>query len=244
MMESQAIQTGISSTLDKRRTWLYTLLLLGQTLGIISHLVMIPAAGQPDTLLSVDSALVIDLIILLMITGINVLFISYFFKKKLVFVTLVILWLVSIIINFVFIEFNLLHVNPKLFRLINGLASLMNLFMLSITFYYAVKDIFGEKLKIGQSLLGAANIYILIGSIFSFIYAIFNIIMPGTLVPLADVSIAYHLCFVNSSYVLAGQDVPYNDIPNSMRNLMVFESLFAHLFAVFIVGRLLAKQST
>lgn len=228
---------------DGRRTWLYTLLLLGQTLGIISHLIMIPASNQTDTTLSLNNAYILDLLIFMTVTVIQLIFIAHFIRSRVFVFVLMAIWLTSIIINFIFIEFNLLEVNLGTFRLMNGLASLVNLLMLGMTFYFAVKDIFGEKLKIGQSLLGAANIYLLIGSMFSFLYAIFNVIMPGAIVPMSDMAVSYHYCFINSSYVLAGQDIPGTNIHQSMRNLMVFESLFAHLFAVFIVGRLLAKQS-
>ncbi len=218
-------------------------MLTGQALSLVSHQIFIPASKTPDTMLSLENAMLIDLVIVLSLTGVNMVFLHHFIKKRIYFWTMLLLVGLSVALNFTSTLLKLDQLNFGTFRLVFGLATFFNITVLSFSFYCAVRDIFGERVKILQALLGAANIYLLIGSIFAFFYVSLNIIMPGTIVPNEEVSSLYHTCMMNSSYILGGIDIPANTYPQSIRNCMVFESLFAHLFAVFIVGRLLGKQS-
>ena len=113
--------------------------------------------------------------------------------------------------------------------------------MLCFTFYIAIRDIFGEKLRIGSALLGAANVYLLIASGFAFTYAFLGILMPGSMIPLAEYEELFNHCVISSTYVLAGMDLPVETQVPAVHNVMMFESIFTHLYSVFIVGRLLAK---
>lgn len=169
-------------------------------------------------------------------------FLYHFMRKKWLFYTMVCLLFTSIGINFLTISLGLEQRHFSLFMALNGVVILISLVVLMFSFYVVVRDIFETKLKITAKLLGAANLYLLIGSIFAFLYALMNIIIPGSIVPNSEISSLFHECVIKSSYILSFRDLPDLNIPGYVHNAMVFESLFAHLFAVFIVGRLLARD--
>jgi hypothetical protein len=215
--------------------------LLFQVLSLISNIIIIPASKDSNTMLSFHVANIINLIFALLLTGATLHFLFYFVKKKLFFWLAAILFFISIGLSFISAALKLNETDFGMYQLLYGTASFISIVMLCFTFYVAIRDIFGEKLKIGSALLGAANIYLLIGSGFAFLYAFLNILMPGAMVPISEMGELFNHCVVNSTYVLAGMDLPGEVREPAFKNAMMFESIFAHLFAVFIVGRLLAK---
>lgn len=228
--------------LEKRRPILYSILLLFQLLSLVSNIVIIPASKDPQNYISFEGAMLIDLIVVLLLTVANMFFLYHFIKRKWPFWMMIFLLATSISLNFVNVLLRLQELHFQTFLIIFGITTTISLFVLCFSMYIAVRDIFGEKLKIQESLLGATNIYLLIGSVFAFLYALLNIIMPGSIIPNADISHLYNTCIIESTYILASIDLPSNvELPPAIRNCMLFESIFAHLFAVFIVGRLLAK---
>lgn len=229
------------TTLDKRRPLIYSILLVFQTLHLISNTILIPGSREVGTSLSYNNAAVIDLVIILLLNVTIMNFLYYFIKRKIFFWGLTLLLAISIILNFINNILDLHDYHFATFRMVYGLVTLIDLGLISLTFFVAVRDIFGKNLKIGSALLGAANIYLLIGSGFAFIYVFLNILMPGSMVPIAELGMVYNTCVIQSTYVLGGMDLPSNNFLPAIKNLMMFESIFAHLFAVFIVGRLLAK---
>lgn len=229
------------STLDRRRPTLYIMLLLFQALNLISNTIIIPASRDSNTLLSLTGAMYIDLVIVLSLTAANIIFLYYFIRNRWMFYTLVSFLALSIVLNIINVSFELSVNNRNAFMIIFGITTLINLGIICYSFFLAVRDIFGESLKMTTSLLGAANIYLLIGSGFAFIYALLNMMMPGTMVADAEIGNLYNTCAINSAYVLGGMDLPDNNHSQFIKNFMMFESIFAHLYAVFIVGRLLSK---
>lgn len=229
------------STLDRRRLTIYSLLLIFQTLSLISNTILLPASQESNTALSFRNAVLIDLVITLSLHLTIITFLYYFIKKRIHFWGLILLLIISILLNSVARIMHLHELNFETFRLIYGITSSISLSILSFTFFVAVRDIFGKNLKIGAALLGAANIYLLIGSGFAFIYTFLNVLMPGSMVPIQEMGNLFNTCAINSAYILGGMDLPNNDFIPAIKHIMMFESIFAHLFAVFIVGRLLAK---
>jgi hypothetical protein len=119
------------------------------------------------------------------------------------------------------------------------LTQIMNLSALCFTFSVVVTDIFKERHNLGYGLLGAANIYILIGVNFAFLYSIVHYHFEPSSIINSDILMREY--FVMSFYVLAGMDNPMQQVLPVIKNISVFESIFANLFTVMIVGRLLTK---
>jgi hypothetical protein len=228
-------------SLDKKRHTLYTTLLLFQVLSLLSNVLILPASKDPHTLLSFNAANLLNLVFALLLTGATLNFLFYFVKNKFFFWLAAILFLISIGLSFLCVAFKLNETDFEMYRWVFGTSSFISLFMLCFTFYIAIRDIFGENLTIGSALLGAANIYLLIGSGFAFIYAFLSILMPGAMIPVAEMEELFNYSVINSTYILAGMDLPSTVNEPAFKNVMMFESIFAHLFAVFIVGRLLIK---
>lgn len=245
-MPADTIKTHIQPAetlkpIDKKRPRIYMTLLLFQIFSLVSNMILVPASKQENVLLGFHQANLINVVLALTLTGATLNFLWYFIKKKIFFWLAAILFLVSIGLSFICAVLKLNEHDFELYRTIYGAASLISLVMLCFTFYIAIRDIFGENLKITSALLGAANIYLLIASGFAFAYAFLSIIMPGSMIPVEDYAELFNHCVISSTYVLAGMDLPVETNIASIHNIMMFESLFAHLFAVFIVGRLLSK---
>jgi len=229
--------------LDARRKRLYGILLLFQVLNLFSSIVLIPASKQDNTALSHANAVIIDLVVVVILAFANIYFLHHFIRRRIFFFIVIILLGISMILSILIPVMDLQATQFGMYRLFMFFTTSISLFICGISFYMAVKDIFNEKLALIESLLGATNIYLLIGGAFTFIYALFNILMPGSVLANEHISEMYNVCSIYAAYTLGGVDPPLMDsIKPSVHNAMVFESLFAHLFAVFIVGRLLSKQ--
>jgi len=245
-MSTETITANIEPTelvkpIDKKRPRIYMTLLLFQIFSLVSNIILVPSSKQDNVMLGFHEANLINVVLALALTGATLNFLWYFIKKKVFFWIASLLFLVSIGFSFICAVLKLNEHDFELYRTIYGTASLISVVMLCFTFFIAIRDIFGEKLKITSALLGAANIYLLIASGFAFGYAFLSILMPGSMMPIEEYSELFNHCVISSTYVLAGMDLPVETSVPAIHNVMMFESIFAHLFAVFIVGRLLAK---
>lgn len=128
-----------------------------------------------------------------------------------------------------------------MFRILNIIGCSIIFFCTSFTFYVAVKDIFRLRHDLTYSLLGAANIFLLIGTIFGFLVNIAGSVFVGMVLPLDRLIEINNYANILSYFTLATVDLPYNNINPFIRTILIIESIFAHLFVVMIVGRLLSK---
>jgi hypothetical protein len=229
------------SPLDRKRPRIYTTLLLFQVLSLISNVIIVPASKDANTMISFHAANLVNVFFALLLTAATLNFLFYFIKKKVFFWIAAFLFFVSIGLSFVCAILKLNEHDFELYRMVYGTASLISIVMLCFTFFIAIRDIFGEKLKVGSALLGAANVYLLIASGFAFTYAFLSILMPGSMVPVTEYEELFNHCVIGSTYCLAGMDLPWETQVPAVHNVMMFESIFTHLYSVFIVGRLLAK---
>ena len=204
-------------------------------------MMVVPASKQPNVIISFEAANMLNAVLAIILTAATLNFLFYFIRRKIYFIVSAILFITSIGLSFVNGILKLHEQDYQLFSILFGTASFISFIMLCFTFFIAIRDIFGKNLQIGSSLLGAANIYLLIASGFAFLYAFLSILMPGAMVPISESGELLNHCIINSTYTLAGMDLPMEVNEKALHNLMMFESIFAHLFAVFIVGRLLAK---
>ena len=104
-----------------------------------------------------------------------------------------------------------------------------------------IRDIFTESHSIGYRLLGAACIYFNIGIVFTFAYGTINLLVPNAMgLNMPAEFISYMHCVNYSFFILSGIDSPY-DVNGIIHSVAVIESLFANLYIVLLIGRLLIK---
>jgi hypothetical protein len=123
-----------------------------------------------------------------------------------------------------------------------NIAYPLSLAVFTIIFYFIIKDMFANKHEPTYSLLAASNAYLLIATIFGYLYCIIVFQNPYTL----DVELKTGLSLIQrtfeiSHYVLVGFDVP-DGVSGMVKNLAVVEASMANLYIIFVVGRLMSNQ--
>jgi hypothetical protein len=111
----------------------------------------------------------------------------------------------------------------------------------AIVIYHAIFDIFAGKRLSEEKLWGSACIFLMIGICFGSLYDLINIIHPGSMgVPLPLGLESYTACIAFSMTIIGGHEAYPNAIPLIL-NLGVIEAVWANLFVVLLVGRLLGQ---
>lgn len=230
-----------TETTSRRKKMLYLGLFSFQVMVVFWPLLSIDLIDQKRMGLSFDAMGMIETVWVLALVVTNVLFIREFIKRKWILVIAIFSFALSIVASTLARAIPAIANDPYMFNLVNGIGLFLVLINLIYTFYVAVKDIFRIKHDVIYSLIGAANIFLLIGSIFAFIIALFGTIFPGMVVPVEQALTldirANELAF----FTLGSIDLPYNDVNPFIRKILVLESIFSHLFVVIIIGRLLSK---
>jgi hypothetical protein len=227
--------------IDQRRGPLYIWLLVCQALSLLSNVFIVPASRTGNYIITEVMAAWMDLLFSLSLTTVSLFFLYHFINKRWYFYTLASGLTFATIVIFVATISGLEKTNFHMYRIILGFSTTVTLIMIFTSFYEAVTDVFGEKLRIRDALLGAANIFLLIIILFTFIYAVMGIVVPNSVVTDANISKLYNTCYIHSGYVVASMDPPDNNFAQFVRNGMSIESIFTHLFEVMIIGRLLSK---
>ena len=120
--------------------------------------------------------------------------------------------------------------------LIHGL-----LFPIEVTIIgFAIKDLFtGNEFNIGK-LWGAACVYLMIGISFGSLFDLINIIQPDSFgVSLSLGLESYSESIYYSFNILGGLDTAYPNTSQLVRNIGVIEAVWANLYAILIIGKLL-----
>jgi hypothetical protein len=227
--------------IDQRRGPLYIWLLVCQSLSLFSNVFLVPASRTGNYLITEAMAAWMDLFFSLSLTTVSLFFLYHFINKRWFFYVLATALTLATIVIFIATISGLEKSNFDAYRIILGFSTTITLIMIFTSFYEAVTDVFGERLKIRDALLGAANIFLLIIILFTFIYAVMGIVVPNSVVADANISKLYNTCYIHSGYVVASMDVPDNNFASFVKNSMAIESMFTHLFEVMIIGRLLSK---
>jgi hypothetical protein len=111
----------------------------------------------------------------------------------------------------------------------------------AIVIYHAIFDIFAGRRLSEEKLWGSACIFLMIGICFGSLYDLINIIHPGSMgVPLPLGLESYTTCIAFSMTIIGGHEAYPNAIPLIL-NLSIIEAVWANLFVVLLVGRLLGK---
>ncbi len=227
--------------IDQRRGPLYIWLLVCQSLSLLSNVFIVPASRTGNYFITEVMAAWMDLLFSLSLTTVSLFFLYHFINKRWYFYTLASALTFATVLIFIATIIGLEKTNFQEYRLILGFSTTITLIMIFTSFYEAVTDVFGERLKIRDALLGAANIFLLIIILFTFIYAVMGIVVPNSVVTDANISKLYNTCYIHSGYIVASMDPPDNNFSQFVRNSMSIESIFTHLFEVMIIGRLLSK---
>ncbi len=226
----------------KQRKRLYIYLLIFQSLVYLVQLVFAEIYRQQLYPISEFALIILQVTAGICINVANVMFLKVFIQRNTIFY-----FVVTIVIFSFFLQTSAAaltassdYMGFSWYRVMQITVSILNLFVLGFTFIVGTRDIFSKKHDLTYSLVGAANIFLLIGFIFSVIYILLQYIFPGIIIPVEQTAELPSLSVVYSAYVLANMDLPV-DLNVFVRNIMVVESICAHLYAVMIVGRLLSK---
>lgn len=111
----------------------------------------------------------------------------------------------------------------------------------AIVIYHAIFDIFAGRRLSEEKLWGSACIFLMIGICFGSLYDLINILNPGSMgVPLPLGLESYTACIAFSMTIIGGHEAYPNAIPLIL-NLSIVEAVWANLFVVLLVGRLLGQ---
>jgi hypothetical protein len=105
---------------------------------------------------------------------------------------------------------------------------------------FAIRDLFsGNEFNIGK-LWGAACVYLMIGISFGSLYDLLNIIQPGSFGIILTMGLeSYSESIYYSFNILGGLDTAYPNPTKLIRNIGVIEAVWANLYAILIIGKLL-----
>ncbi len=115
------------------------------------------------------------------------------------------------------------------------------LFPIEITVIgFAIRDLFSGNTFTKSKLWGAAAVYLMIGISFASLYDLINIASPGILGVELSLGLESYSEFIYYSFnILGGLDTSYPNPAPILRNLGVIEAVWANLYAILIIGKLL-----
>ena len=119
------------------------------------------------------------------------------------------------------------------------------LFPIEITVIgFAIRDLFSGNVYTQSKLWGAAAVYLMIGISFASLYDLINIANPGILGIELSLGLGSYSEFIYYSFnILGGLDTAYPNPSPLLRNLGVIEAVWANLYAILIIGKLLGLPS-
>lgn len=121
----------------------------------------------------------------------------------------------------------------------------LGLFPIEITVIgFAIRDLFSGNTFTKSKLWGAAAVYLMIGISFASLYDLINIANPGILGVELSLGLESYSEFIYYSFnILGGLDTAYPNPAPLLRNLGVVEAVWANLYAILIIGKLLGLPS-
>lgn len=112
----------------------------------------------------------------------------------------------------------------------------------SIIIYFTTLEIFQEEMSIIERLWGSACIYFMIAWAFGGLYDIICIFYPNALGIEHKLDLSSYMNSVAYSISVIGNFNPlYENTSVLINRISIIEAVWAHLFVVLVVGRLLAK---
>jgi hypothetical protein len=119
----------------------------------------------------------------------------------------------------------------------------MVLFIIEITvMYFGILDLFTGNKMSEEKLWGSTCIFLMIAISFGSLYDLINIANPGAMgTPLRMGLESYTACISHSLTVVGAQDTPFPNAISVIKGISIIESVWANLFIVLLVGRLLGQ---
>lgn len=119
------------------------------------------------------------------------------------------------------------------------------LFSVEVTvIYFTILDLFNGNKKFDEKLWGSACVFFMIGISFGSLYDLISLASPGAMgIPVALGLDSYTLCIYFSLTTIGGRDALESAIP-LVQNIAVLESVWANLFSLLLVGRLLSQTDS
>lgn len=112
----------------------------------------------------------------------------------------------------------------------------------AIVIYYSIYDIFSDNRLSIEKIWGSACIYLMIGICFGSLYDLICIMNPGCMgVPIPLGLGSYMDCIAFSMTIIGGHEAYPDAIPLILK-IGVIEAVWANLFVVLLVGRLLGQS--
>ena len=107
--------------------------------------------------------------------------------------------------------------------------------------FFTIKEIFSEDTTQAERLWGAACVYFMIAWGFGGIYDVITVLDPTAFGILNTANVSYLEATAYSLSVLGNFNPLYEKVSPLVARVAVIEAVWAHLFVVLVVGRLLTK---
>jgi len=232
--------TNIKELFSELRTRkLYALLLSLQILDLFALLVLSEIVIQGKLNIPMPVVHLLQFTIILALNLLAVIFIKRFVQNRFYLYSFIFLFLLSLCLVFITETPAGAGIDRALAKVLSFLGHVAQFTCLCLLLAVITRDIFQERHDLTYSLTGATCIFILIGTIFGILYSLFEILSPGMI--FFPGSNTLRTCIIHSFYILSGQESPVENLNMVIRNLSIFESIFANLYAVMVVGKLMSK---
>jgi hypothetical protein len=152
-----------------------------------------------------------------------------------IYAALIVLFIAGSLVEFPY--YQVLDVDRRTFLI--GLHSLF--FPIEVTIIgFAIRDIFSSGYLSPEKLWGAACVYLMFGISFASFYHIVDMVDPGSVGVTQILGLAnYSECIAYSFSILGGVDSGSSGTSHFVRNISVLEGVWAALYSMLIIGKLL-----
>jgi len=227
--------------LKRKKSYLY--LFIFQITAYIIAYVLLEMASQGKGIFSLGFVTVLHLLSLLSMSlaSFNIVYRFMNIRIKVLFATVLLL---NIIFgNLIFYPYSTLSADTA--RTLYIFTQILFLISMGTILYIVINDIFTQRHDLSYSLLGAVNIYLIITAVFAGIFSIYEASYPGIItgveILLENIYLVSHIF---SIYLMVGIDVPgFEGANNIIKQIGLLEALISNIFIIFIVGRLLTKNT-
>jgi hypothetical protein len=223
-----------------RNRKLYYYLLSFQILDQLINFIVIELARQKRIEIPMVVISLMHFTIILVLNLLSLVFVRRFARNKLYFYAFIFCFLASLVLVFYSHSPAGAALDKTFLQTIRFTGHFAQFLCLTFFLGILIRDIFQEKHDLTYSLTGATSIFLLFGTIFAFIFVLLELLLPGMFIPMEGSDIL-STALTHSFYTLSGQESPVQNVNLVIKNLCIFESIFANLYAVMVVGRLLTK---
>jgi hypothetical protein len=140
------------------------------------------------------------------------------------------------LVEFPYYKFIVVPDRQLFLLVIHSLLFLIEIIVIS----FAIRDIFQDDFLTPDKLWGAACVFLMTGTSFGSLIDLICIIRPGSLGETIELGWANYAACINYSLSILGGTDPGRQNPTILvRNIGVFESVWANLYSMLIIGKLM-----